>query len=474
MRFSYDVQHVAGKDLHTADTLSRAPLSTPSTYDDLELEKDVSCFIGEVLQALPISDTRLEEVRQHQAEDHTCRLITSYIDEGWPDKSNLSGTVGMYWQHQSHLTIEAGIILYDGRLLIPSSLRQTILDRIHSGHQGITKCRMRARQSVWWPGINREIEDLVKNCKMCIKTLNNPPEPLIPTPTPQFPWQKIATDLFEYKKKQYILIVDYYSRFTEVAELHRTTSSDVIIELKRIFSLFGILQCIISDSGPQYSSDEFKRFTGDWGISHVTSSPGHPSANGEAERAVRTMKELWRPSSDPYSAILAYHATPLASGYSPAELLMSWKIRSQVPTTNKALQPSPQNLHSDFRAKDECQKVHSMLRFQSKAIPLPVLPVGQEVWIKDRGEEGVIEKQLTPRSLLVTTPTGTFRQNRRVLNKLPSPSKSPKPPPPQTLQDRSPPKAINTPQKNTAPPPPTAKTTRSGRVINLPVRFKND
>ena len=96
MRFSYDVQHVAGKDLHTADTLSRAPLSTPSTYDDLELEKDVSCFIGEVLQALPITDTRLEEVRQHQAEDHTCRLITSYIDEGWPDKSNLSGTVGMY------------------------------------------------------------------------------------------------------------------------------------------------------------------------------------------------------------------------------------------------------------------------------------------------------------------------------------------------------------------------------------------
>ena len=71
MSFSYDVQHVAGKDLHTADTLSRAPLSTPSIYDDLKLEKNVLCFIGEVLQALPISDTHLEEVRQHQAEDHT-------------------------------------------------------------------------------------------------------------------------------------------------------------------------------------------------------------------------------------------------------------------------------------------------------------------------------------------------------------------------------------------------------------------
>ena len=86
----------------------------------------------------------------------------------------------MYWQHQSHLTIEAGIILYDGRLLIPSSLCQTILDRIHSGHQETAKCCMRARQNVCWPGINREIEDLVKNYKMSIKTLNNLLKPLIP------------------------------------------------------------------------------------------------------------------------------------------------------------------------------------------------------------------------------------------------------------------------------------------------------
>ena len=228
---------------------------------------------------------------------------------------------------------------------------------------------------------------------------------------------------------------------------------------------------MISDNGPQYSSDEFKRFTRNWGISHITSSPGHPSANGEAERAVRTIKELWRPSSDPYSAILAYHATPLASGYSPAELLMSRKIRSQVPTTTKALEPSPQNLNSDFRAKDEHQKVHSMLWYQSKAIPLPVLPIGQEVWVKDRGEEGIIEKQLTPRSLMVTTPTGTFQRNRQVLNKLPSPLKSATP---QTAQDCSPPKTINTSQENTATPPPTAKTTKSGRVIKLPVRFKTD
>ena len=494
MRYSYEVRHVAGKDLHTADTLSRAPISTPSSPDDLELEKDVTCFIAEVLHALPISDSRLEEVRQHQIEDHTCRLITSYIEEGWPDKSNLSGTIGLYLQHHSHLTTESGIILYDGRLLIPPSLRHTILDRIHTGHQGITKCRMRARQSVWWPGITREIEELIKNCRMCIKNSDNPPEPLIPTPTPKLPWQKIATDLFEYKKKQHLLVVDYYSRFIEVVELTNTTSAEVICEFKRIFSRHGIPQCMISDNGPQYSSAEFKRFTTDWGITHVTSSPGHPSANGEAERAVRTIKELWKPSNDPYSAVLAYHSTPLASGYSPAELLMSRKIRSQVPMTSAALENKE---HKDFRVRDERQKVNSMLQFNTKAIPLPVLPAGQQVWIKDREQEGVIERQLTPRSYSVKTPTGSYRRNRRVLNKIPPSLPASVPPslpasvppslpvsvppsPPKPLQQTrtvpvsSPPRtSVLTPSQTTIIAKTPAKTTRSGRVVNKPARFSD-
>jgi transposase InsO family protein len=490
MRFSYDIVHVPGKDLHTADTLSRAPLSVPPTKDDIELENDVTCFIAEVLHALPITDSRLEEVRQHQAEDHACRLLSMYIEEGWPDKNSVSGTMGMYFQHQAHLSKEAGIILYDGRLLIPSSLRQTILDRIHTGHQGITKCRMRARQSVWWPGISREIEDIVRNCKSCAKEKCNAAEPLIPTPTPEYPWQKIASDLFEYQKKQFLLVVDYYSRFIEVVELKTTTSTDVITELKRIFARFGIPQCMISDNGPQYSSEEFKHFTHEWGIVHVTSSPGHPSANGEAERAVRTIKELWKPSSDPYSALLAYHSTPLASGYSPGELLMNRRIRSQVPMTNNALKSAQPNL--DFERKDEQRKVHSMLHFNAKATPLPVLPAGQEVWLKDRSQEGVIEKQLTPRSYVVKTPTGTYRRNRRMINELPTSATTQTPrstatkprsdsipaSPPKALTStpstNSPPRA-GTPQKTSSAEKPStpAITTRSGRIVKIPGRYKD-
>ena len=74
MNFTYDVQHVADQDLHTADTLSHVPVCTSSTHGNLELEKYALCFLGEVLRALPISDTGLEEETQHQEEDHACRL----------------------------------------------------------------------------------------------------------------------------------------------------------------------------------------------------------------------------------------------------------------------------------------------------------------------------------------------------------------------------------------------------------------
>ena len=466
MRYSYDIHHVAGKDMHTADTLSRAPMHSTISLEDKELENDVSCHISEVLRALPIRDTRIEKVRLHQLEDPTCRLLMTYIEEGWPSKDHLSGTIGLYWTHRMHLTLEENTILYNNRLLIPGSLRHYILDQLHIGHQGITKCRMRAQQSVWWPGINRDIEDLIKCCKECAKQQTNRPEPLVPTPTPDYPWQKVASDLFEYEKRNYLLMVDYYSRFIEVIELTKITSSEIIAEMKRIFSRNGIPECLISDNGRQYVSEEFKVFTNNWGISHVTSSPGHPSANGLAERTVRTVKELWKPSNDFYSAILAYHSTPLACGYSPAELFFSRIIRSHVPSIQKRLSPEQPN----FRARDEKNKVTMMLNFDKKASssPLSILPAGQEVWVKDRAQEGTVVEQLTPRSYSVRTPTGTYRRNRRILNELPTnidknADQTKNTNMDNTVSSRSD-KMINTTMDNTV-------STRSGRIIKPPIKL---
>ena len=90
MRFSYTVVHVPGKDLHIADTLSRAPQATLHP-NDTELQEEISCYVAEVMTTLPASDKKLEEIRIHQDEDEICRQIKVFCHEGWPAKHQLSG-----------------------------------------------------------------------------------------------------------------------------------------------------------------------------------------------------------------------------------------------------------------------------------------------------------------------------------------------------------------------------------------------
>ena len=113
----------------------------------------------------------------------------------------------------------------------------------------------------------------------------------MPTPLPQRPWQTVASDLFTLKNNNYLLVVDYYSRYVEIITLRKSTSSQAVIEaLETIFARHSIPDELRSDNGPHYHSDEFALFAKDWGFKHTTSSPRFPQSNGEAERAVRTVK----------------------------------------------------------------------------------------------------------------------------------------------------------------------------------------
>ena len=176
------------------------------------------------------------------------------------------------------------------RIVIPASLRLEMLDRIHTGHQGISKCREQARQSVWWPGLSRQLEELVKNCSTCRKFTTQRSETLIPTALPELPWQRVRTDLFELKGHTYLLIVDYYSRYIEVARMNRTTAEDVILLTKGIFARHGIPEVVVSDNGPQYSSEAYAEFARHYQFEHVTSSPRYPQSNGEANGRFRQLK----------------------------------------------------------------------------------------------------------------------------------------------------------------------------------------
>ena len=153
-----------------------------------------------------------------------------------------------------------------------------------------------------------------------------PPEPLQPTKTPDYPWQKVAMDLFELNGQSYLIVVYHYSRWIETVHLKQTTSVAVMEHCKSIFARFGIPEVVLSDYGPQFSSREFLKFSQDYRFTHITSSPYHPQGNSEAERSVQTMKNLLKKSTDPYIALLNHCTTPLLHGYSPAELMMCRKL----------------------------------------------------------------------------------------------------------------------------------------------------
>ena len=331
MRYDFSISHVPGKDLIIADALSHAPDKGSKPHDTDLQHSEVKEYVNHIISSLPATEERLEQIWREQQQDTVCQRLTQYCQQGWPSRDKLPGAYKPYLTVAAELSIKDGLLMRGMRIVIPMVLQKEILDRLHTGHQGITKCRLRARQSVWWLHISTQIEGMVRRCSTCCTEQKPRAEPMIPSLLPDRPWHKVGMDLFYWDRATYLLIIDYYSRFIEVSRLSNESPNEVIRHTKSIFARHGIPVEVISDNGPQFTSEDFRQFSKQYCFSHKTSSPYHPQGNGEAERAVQTVKLLLRKEKDPYLALLAYRSTPLSCGYSPAELLMSRKLRSTLP-----------------------------------------------------------------------------------------------------------------------------------------------
>ena len=85
-----------------------------------------------------------------------------------------------------------------------------MLKRIHEGHLGMDKCKVLARTTLYWPGMSRDIEDVVSRCVICNSHRNQQQrETLLPHSVPEYPWQKVGADIFTLYARDYLLVVDY-------------------------------------------------------------------------------------------------------------------------------------------------------------------------------------------------------------------------------------------------------------------------
>ena len=414
MRYSFEIFYIPGKQLVAADALSRKPLH----YDEKdELEEETTAYVRFVTENIPLTDVYLKKVLREQRIDPVCMALREYIESGWPNKNQLIPELKTYWSVQDELSVQDHLLLRGCRLVIPTTLQKEVLLRIHDGHLGITKCRLRARQAVWWPGMSSQIEHLIRSCPECVQERHNRHKPMMPSEFPQRPWQILAMDLFKLEEKWFIVITDYFSRYFELAELGGLKQANIIQACKVAFSRHGIPETVRSDNGPQFQllkTSEFQQFAKTYGFVLVTSSPRYAQSNGFVEAAVKIAKmHLKKSPEDPYKAILSYRTTPLANGFSPAELLMNRKLRSTLPMTTKLLEEIPD--FSRLRKTEEKLKENQKLQYDRRhgTHDLAPLQAGDPVWIIDLRIHGtVVQKADEPRSYIIRTVRGTFRRNR--------------------------------------------------------------
>ena len=424
-KYDYSVVHIPGKLLYAADALSRAPTSPVTPMEDDSLQDDAELLASTVISSLPASKQRLGVYADGQKSDPTISRVRWYCQNGWPGKHEVEPLVKPYWEARCSLTLCDDLLLFDNRIVVPLALQKETIDKIHEGHQGIERCRMRAKSAVWWPGMSKQLMQRVQQCPVCISNSSVRQAPLMVSSLPKYPWQVVGTDFFELDRKQYLVVVDYFSRYPEIVKMNSTTSACTIAALKNIFARYGIPEVVRSDNGPQYSSHEFAAFARSYQFHHATSSPLFPQSNGQVERMVQTLKTLLKKSEDIFQGLLNYRSTPFPwCNLSPAELLMGRKLRTLLPVTDKQLIPQ-WNYLREFKSANQKFKDKQKEDYdrRHRTMEMPLIPEDSEVWVTS-GQDAIRGRVVTstpaPRSYLIDTPSGIIRRNQQHLRVVPS------------------------------------------------------
>ena len=283
-QFNYVLHYSKGCDNVTSDCLSRMPLlETVEEFEPYELV----CAINSIDSSFVTSD----QIKQQTDRDPDLVQLKQFIKFGCPDKI-VNPTLSKFKSLIPQMTLMRGCIMYNNRVFIPQASRKTVLNQMHEGHPGILGMKSLARSLIWYPGLDKDIELLVKSCPNCQSVRSLPKQSNIQWPTPSRPWSRIHVDHFQFNDKICLIAVDSLSKYIECEIVASTSVSETMDALRAIFSRNGLCDVLVSDNASCFTAANFQDFLCSNGIKHITPPPYSPSSNGQAERGVRVVKEL--------------------------------------------------------------------------------------------------------------------------------------------------------------------------------------
>ena len=301
LAYSFTSTWQSGKNHCIPDALYRAPVDHP-TEEDEEAEEDVTHQLHSIgirsvtqldpngVRVSPIEDATLARVRDAARNDPEYIALCDTVLQGFPSqRSDLVPQLRLYWGVRDRLAVDDGVLVSGPRLVIRRSLRQETLQRLHDSYQGIERTLRRARQSVYWPGIDRDITATVQSCQACHEHLpRQQQEPMAAEPPPTRVFESVSTDFFQHAGRTYLVYVDRLSGWPTVVHCDGdATARTLVRHLREIFASTGVPCLLRSDGGPQYTAHHTKEFLRRWGVTHRPSTPYYPQSNGHAEAAVK-------------------------------------------------------------------------------------------------------------------------------------------------------------------------------------------
>ena len=225
--YKFSIKHVPGTWQCAPDACSRQPTTSltstltsniQSTNDESDCtSRRTNGYVESYLRAAIANDDSLqaitiERIKEASQSDPECIALTQQIQQGFPaDQSSLNSVIRPYWKIRHYLSNHDGVTLYDGRIVVPSSLRKEILECLHSAHQGVVGMKARAQSSVYWPGLSNAITNRRAQCKTCNSIApSQPAEPMHPSPAPSYPFEMTVADYFMLKGITYLVYADRY------------------------------------------------------------------------------------------------------------------------------------------------------------------------------------------------------------------------------------------------------------------------